>query len=96
MEIDRSRLYAPVDAARLIPSPRGGTISVKTLWRWIAAGKVQTVAMPNRRGHYIPGSEIARLLNVDEWPKIEGPTRAEAQKESERAREELRKMGLKV
>jgi hypothetical protein len=95
--VDRQRLYSLAAAAALLPSPRQGKrVHPETLRRWIRVGRVKGLPGPNGSGLYVPGTEIARLLCLDDFPVFLGRSRAEMQRESAAAKVELRKMGLKV
>ncbi len=102
--IDPERDYAFREACRMIPSPRGGTISIRTLWRWHGQGlfRAECRTRGRRRFWYLKGSELLKLLELEQ---VSGPapapapihrmrTPAERRRGYERAMQRLREKGV--
>lgn len=91
-DINPAGLYSLAESARLIPSPCGGTVNVRTLQRWLRKGSLPFV----RRGphRFIYGSAILAFLAADQAPAWEGRTPAERKREVEAAETELRRRGV--
>jgi hypothetical protein len=77
-QLDLDRLYSFSEAARLIPSVRGGSVSPKTLHRWRHEGRLLAVARPVRAlvHWFVRGEEIARLAGQE--TRTQGPLRTAA------------------
>jgi hypothetical protein len=86
--IDPQRLYSFAEAARLIPSPRGGKRThIKTLHRWREDGQLKAVSRQAERLRYwyVYGAEILRLMGVclPPPPQLDSPTERRRQHEAD-------------
>jgi hypothetical protein len=93
-DIEPNRLYSFSEAARMIPSSRGGHVSLSTLHSWHAAGVITGVArkVVKNRMWFVRGSELLRLLAGTEPVAIESP--AQRRKSDEWADRVLREHGV--
>jgi hypothetical protein len=102
-DIDPERWYSFSEAARLIPSPRGGTVTTDCLRRWQKKGRLQAASRPDTSGRsqwFVRGDELARLLEEIEpvpvptppaagaAPKLRTPTQQRREQEQRRRAQE--------
>lgn len=97
-DIDPNRLYTLREAAALLPSCRGGPVHWQTLRRWHQAGRMACVLRKTGKICYwfVWGSELLRLLHVDERPEWTGRTPAEDEAAYQAALGRLREQGLDI
>ena len=93
--IDPDRLNSFGEAAKLVPSCRGGPTPVKTLHRWRLQGRFAAICRNSGglRFWFVRGSEVLRLLEGDA-PVIGARTPRQLQRASERADKRLRELGV--
>lgn len=88
MSIDPDRLYPFAEAARLIPSARGGHVCLRTLHRWRVARLLDARCRRVRRRAYwfVPGFELLRLVagEANGEGEGQGASRTEAQARRDR------------
>lgn len=93
-EIDPQRRYSLVDAALFCPSPRGGTLSPGSLRNPAKSGALKAEKINGF--WYCWGADLLKYLgveNVEDIPNIRSASKR--QQAYERAKERLRKRGMK-
>lgn len=98
-DIDPDRLYPFAEACKLIPSSQGGTINLRTLYRWKNRKviKAECRKVVTRKFWFLRGSEIIRVLGLYHPEVVDRPrTQSEEQRDYEQAMAYLRSVGMDV
>lgn len=71
LRIDPEAVYSVAEAAALVPSPRGGNTSLRTMRAWIRNGTVPFLERVSgkRRYLFIRGADLLALLAEREAPR---------------------------
>ena len=100
--VDPDKLYAFSEAAKLIPSSRGGHVALKTLHDWRRAGLIRAEVRQLRtlKHWFVRGSEILRISGEGwKWEPVHlkepiTRTRNQHERAQKEALKELRRMGI--
>jgi hypothetical protein len=99
MNLDPARTYPLIEAAKLIPSPQGGTISVQTLRAWARQGLYEPVVrqVGRRKYLFVRGEDLLRLALAEAITPVVPPIRSKAQQDEALAgaRRKLAALGVK-